>query len=182
MFSTEDNYTHFKSFYDTEIAAGNLNQSEMEWVTKWLDCVKNNYGYFVYYTNETCQKYTPENENRKEGFQKSSEQKQFNGKVIILTDPFCFSSCELFVKALKMMPNTIHVGLPTNASTNYGDIRNVKIPSNLGRFSITQKVFFIMDGAALIPDMKLNFIPELEFQGKDSLKIQIEKMIEIGTL
>jgi hypothetical protein len=54
---------------------------------------------------------------------------QFKGKIYLLTDTSCGSSCLTFVDELFKMPNVTHIGLPTYADTLYLESRSVTLPS-----------------------------------------------------
>lgn len=49
----------------------------------------------------------------------------YSGKVIILTDKRCVSSCLDFVDRLKQIPNVLHWGEPTSADTVYTEIADM---------------------------------------------------------
>lgn len=49
----------------------------------------------------------------------------YSGKVIILTDKRCVSSCLDFVDRLKQIPNVLHWGEPTNADTVYTEVASM---------------------------------------------------------
>lgn len=64
-----------------------------------------------------------------------------HAKVLFLTDSSCGSACLDFADLLLRLPNVSHIGQETGADTVYMDIRNVKLPSGLGQYSIAQKVY-----------------------------------------
>jgi hypothetical protein len=101
----------------------------------------------------------------------------FKGKIYVLTDFMVFSSGETFVHELKMMPNVKQVGMATNASTYYSDIRFDITPSGLV-FNFPTMVEFDpsshrASGEPLVPEIQLSLKPEIEIQGKDSLREQV---------
>ncbi len=49
----------------------------------------------------------------------------YRGKVIILTDKRCVSSCLNFVDRLKQIPNVLHWGEPTSADTVYTEVTDM---------------------------------------------------------
>lgn len=57
--------------------------------------------------------------------------KPFNGQLVLLTDSSCVSACLNFADMALGLPNTIHMGLPTNADTNYLEVASLKTPSGL---------------------------------------------------
>ncbi len=63
------------------------------------------------------------------------------GRVFLLTDSACFSSCLQFADLVKRMPNVRHIGLPTNADTAYLDNDQVDLPSGLAAFGYSMKVY-----------------------------------------
>ena len=63
------------------------------------------------------------------------------GKVYFLTDTACFSSCLQFADTLKRLPGVRHIGLPTDGDTVYLDNNQIDLPSGLGAFSYSMKVY-----------------------------------------
>lgn len=63
----------------------------------------------------------------------------YRGKVIVLTDGACFSSCLLMVDRFKRL-GAIQAGQPTDAATWYMEVRDEPLPSGLGSFSVLGKV------------------------------------------
>jgi hypothetical protein len=61
--------------------------------------------------------------------------------VVLLTDGACASACLDFADELLLMPGVVHAGAPTSADTVYMEIRDVPLPSRLGRFSCAMKVY-----------------------------------------
>ncbi len=61
--------------------------------------------------------------------------------VVLLTDGACASACLDFADVLLLMPGVVHAGAPTSADTVYMEIRDVPLPSRLGRFSCAMKVY-----------------------------------------
>lgn len=61
--------------------------------------------------------------------------------VVLLTDGACASACLDFADVLLLMPGVVHAGAPTSADTVYMEIRDVALPSRLGRFSCAMKVY-----------------------------------------
>jgi hypothetical protein len=111
---------------------------------------------------------------------KPSSKKNFKGQIYVLTNFMVFSSGETFVHELKMMPNVKQVGMATNASTYYSDIRFDITPSGLV-FNFPTMVEFDptshrASGEPLFPEIRLSLKPELEVRGKDSLREQVLHM------
>jgi hypothetical protein len=96
----------------------------------------------------------------------------YHGKIFVITDNECFSSCALFLHKLKQLKNVIHIGQDAGKSTLFGDIRMAETPSRNIEFSIPQKVFFSAGKNFRHPDMYLQFDIAKEFQGIDSIKEQ----------
>lgn len=63
----------------------------------------------------------------------------YSGRVVLLTDHACFSSCLLLVRDFLRL-GALHVGEATNASTRYMEVREIDLPSGLSRFSTLQKI------------------------------------------
>ena len=61
------------------------------------------------------------------------------GRLIIITDHSCFSSCLLAVDLFKQLGST-QVGEATNVSQRYMEVRQIVLPSGLTKFSTLQKV------------------------------------------
>lgn len=82
----------------------------------------------------------------------------YRGKVIVLTDGACFSSCLLMVNRFRGL-GAIHAGQPTDAATWYMEVRDEPLPSGLGSFSVLGKV-------GLGATRKLGpFVPTTPFEG-----------------
>ncbi len=82
----------------------------------------------------------------------------FPGKLVVLTDAACFSSCTLVVDHLLRL-GAIQVGAATNAPTRYMEVRSVDLPSGLGGFSTLQKA------ALSAPPLFGPFDPAVPFPG-----------------
>jgi|GEM_PF-4394873 hypothetical protein len=111
----------------------------------------------------------------------TQSKKGFKGLIYVLTDAGVFSSGETFVEQLKLMPRVKQVGIATNASTYYSDIRFDIAPSGLA-FNFPTKGFSDPaykrgSGEALVPEIPLSQDPELELSGRDSMKLLLEKII-----
>jgi hypothetical protein len=61
------------------------------------------------------------------------------GRLIVLTDRHCFSSCLIAVGLFRQLGAT-HVGEATDLSTRYMEVREITLPSGLRTFSTLQKV------------------------------------------
>lgn len=62
-------------------------------------------------------------------------------RIALITKSGCASSCLDFVDEVLGLPGTIHLGETTGADTVYMDVRRVELPSGLGRFVLSQKVY-----------------------------------------
>jgi hypothetical protein len=82
----------------------------------------------------------------------------FQGKVLLLTDGSCFSSCLLMVDLFRSL-GAIHIGQPTDGGVWYMEVRDEPLPSGLGTFSVLGKVGL---GA---PRRLGPFVPDLPFDG-----------------
>ncbi|MDP2763658.1 MAG: hypothetical protein Q8O54_02335, partial [Brevundimonas sp.] len=85
----------------------------------------------------------------------------YQGRVFIVTDHACFSSCLLMVRDFRALGAT-HVGEATNASTRYMEVREIVLPSGLINFSTLQKVV-VGEDADIGP-----FTPAFTFPGRMS--------------
>jgi hypothetical protein len=81
------------------------------------------------------------------------------GRLVLLTDRACFSSC-LLLAALFRIIGAVHVGEATDFSTRYMEVRPFPLPSGLGTFATLQKVAFAAP-ARLGP-----FDPEVPYPGR----------------
>jgi hypothetical protein len=61
------------------------------------------------------------------------------GKLVVVTDRWCFSSCLIAANSLRRL-GALHVGETTNMATRYMEVREVTLPSGMRTFSTLQKV------------------------------------------
>ncbi|NEX92016.1 S41 family peptidase [Caulobacter sp. 17J65-9] len=80
------------------------------------------------------------------------------GRLVVLTDNACFSSCLLVTRDFRRL-GALHLGEATDAATRYMEVREAPLPSGLGWFSTLQKV------ALGAPRQIGPFIPEKAFGG-----------------
>lgn len=95
---------------------------------------------------------------------------EFGGKLILLTDNACFSSCLLVADAFRKL-GAMHVGEATDAATRYFEVRENKMPSGLLMFSTLQ---------ALSPSSPAQigpFVPSVLYQGDISDTPALEKWV-----
>lgn len=64
-----------------------------------------------------------------------------NTKLVLLTDGFCGSACLDFMDTALKIPGSIHIGLPTNADTNYLDLAEAPLPSSIATLYYAMKVY-----------------------------------------
>ncbi|UCX03644.1 S41 family peptidase [Shewanella glacialimarina] len=90
------------------------------------------------------------------GIQKSL----YQGKTILLTDKSCGSACLDFADVSLSVPKLIHAGQETSADTVYMDVRGLNLPSNLGAFSLAQKVYRDRERGH-----NQSYVPQYQFNG-----------------
>ena len=81
------------------------------------------------------------------------------GRLVLLTDRACFSSCLLLAGLFRLI-GAVHVGEATDFSTRYMEVRRFPLPSGLGTFATLQKVVF---GA---PARLGPFDPDVPYDGR----------------
>jgi hypothetical protein len=97
-------------------------------------------------------------------------QSLMRGKVFLLTDAACFSSCIDMVIFFRKL-GAIQVGQTTGADTHYSEVRQILLPSGLSTFSTLQ---------AIMPDQPRNigpFVPKFQFDGDIADTAALEKWI-----
>lgn len=62
---------------------------------------------------------------------------QARGRVVLLTDNTCFSSCLMVADDFRRL-GALHVGQATDANTHYMEVREAELPSGLSMFSTLQ--------------------------------------------
>lgn len=80
----------------------------------------------------------------------------FQGKLILITDSYCFSACLDFVDEVISVPGALHVGSTTDADTRYMDIGSAILPSGL-KMGVPLKVWIgrrRQDNVPYIPQIK----------------------------
>ncbi len=96
---------------------------------------------------------------------------EFRGRLVLLTDNSCFSSCLLVTDQFRRL-GALHVGEATDANTNYMEVRETKLPSELSMFSTLQAV------APAEPVQIGPFTPEVPFDGSIADTTALEKWVE----
>jgi hypothetical protein len=95
---------------------------------------------------------------------------RFPGKVVLLTDHVCFSSC-LLVTDLFRRRGALHVGEATDAATRYFEVREDPMPSGLSMFSTLQA---LANGS----DPKIGpFVPAILYDGDIADTASLESWI-----
>lgn len=61
------------------------------------------------------------------------------GRLVLITDRNCFSSCLIAADLLRRL-GALHVGEATDVSTRYMEVREEVLPSGIRTFSTLQKV------------------------------------------
>ena len=92
------------------------------------------------------------------------------GKVFVLTDPLCFSSCIQTVGYFRKLGAT-QLGQATGADTHYSEVREIVLPSGLSTFSTL---------TALMPDEPLRlgpYLPKSEYVGDIADTASLEKWV-----
>lgn len=82
----------------------------------------------------------------------------FPGRLVLITDEVCFSSCLLVTDAFRKL-GALHVGHETQRATRYTEVRSLRLPSGLGSFTTMQRAM-IGDGSFIGP-----FAPEVVYAG-----------------
>jgi Peptidase family S41 len=93
-----------------------------------------------------------------------------HGRVIVLTDSVCFSSCINVAYYFKQLGATL-VGQMTGADTHFSEVREIVLPSGLSTFSTLQ---------AIMPDAPRTigpFVPDMPYDGDISDTAALEKWI-----
>jgi hypothetical protein len=62
-------------------------------------------------------------------------------RIVLLTDGWCASACLDFADLILAVPGARHAGAPTYADAVYIDNRAIMLPSELGRFGFSMKVY-----------------------------------------
>ncbi len=94
----------------------------------------------------------------------------FPGRLVLLTDHVCFSSCLLVTERFRRL-GALHAGEETDAATRYFEVREDRLPSGLSMFSTLQ---------ALSPDAPPQigpFAPEAVYEGDISDTAALEAWI-----
>jgi hypothetical protein len=93
------------------------------------------------------------------------------GRIVLLTDNSCFSSCLLVTDMFRRL-GALHVGETTDANTNYMEVREDRLPSGLSMFSTLQAV------APAEPSRIGPFAPEVRYEGSIADTASLGRWIE----
>lgn len=91
----------------------------------------------------------------------------FAGRLVVLTDHLCFSSCLLVTDRFRQL-GALHVGESTDAATRYFEVRENLLPSNVVTFSILQAM------SRSSPYQIGPFVPDHVFEGDISSTAELE--------
>jgi hypothetical protein len=94
----------------------------------------------------------------------------YRGRLILLTDNSCFSSCLIVTDDFRRL-GALHVGETTDANTHYMEVREERLPSGLSMFSTLQAV----DPSA--PMQIGPFAPEVPYDGSIADTAALERWI-----
>lgn len=98
------------------------------------------------------------------------ENSLFSGRLILLTDHLCFSSCLLVADRFRQL-GALHVGEATDAATRYFEFREERLPSGLGTFSTLQAV------STSSPYQIGPFLPDRAYDGDISDTAALERWV-----
>lgn len=101
---------------------------------------------------------------------KPVEKSDYAGRLILLTDNACFSSCLMVADEFRRL-GALHVGETTDANTNYMEVREDKLPSGLSMFSTLQAL------SPARPAQMGPFVPERLYPGSISDTAALEKWV-----
>jgi hypothetical protein len=87
------------------------------------------------------------------------------GRVVLLIDHACFSTCLDFVDRFRLLPNAVLIGTRTNADTIYSDVIATTLPSGAGRIGYGHVAFEERARGSLVPYTPS---PRLTFRGDRS--------------
>jgi hypothetical protein len=105
--------------------------------------------------------------------------KQYEGQVIVLTSVLTASAAEIFVMAMRELPNVVVIGEPT--SGGHSDILGRTLP-NGWQFGLSNQVYYTADGKqyesiGIPPDVSSPFDAAAFLDGKDSgIEAALEKL------
>ncbi|MDA8130446.1 MAG: S41 family peptidase [Elusimicrobia bacterium] len=173
IWASKANADYYESFMKKYFAEASLSPQEKEDWKGFVDCIKSRPDTFL------------ECDSKLEHPDAKTERTGFKGRILLITDAGCFSSCEDFVLTLRLTGLMTQLGLATNASTAFGEIRvGVKTPSGFAKLNFPQKVFLIegMGQGPLKPDIGIDYDVTEELKGIDSIKMAVLAKLRGGKL
>lgn len=174
IWTSKDNVSFYESFKNKYTAEGGLTPQEKKDWEEYINCVKSQSDTFLECDSKLEHPKT-----------ETAQRTGFKGRIILLTDAGCFSSCEDFTLMLRLTGFMTQAGIATDASTLFGEIRTkVKTPSGFASLNFPQKVFLIegMGQGPLRPDIRIDYNIDEEAKGIDSIKAAAIKMLRDGKL
>lgn len=174
IWTSKDNTGYYESFAEKYSAEGGLSAEDKKGWAEFATCLKSKADSFL-----EC------------GLKLESSGAEpvqptgFKGRIILLTDAGCFSSCEDFTLTLRLTGAMRQAGLATDASAPFGDVRfGVKTPSGLAKLNFPQAVFLIegQGQGPLKPDIRIDYNIDEEVKGIDSIKAAAIGMLRDGKL
>ena len=66
---------------------------------------------------------------------KSVPNTDVSAKIFLLTDGHCVSACLGFADRLLAIPGAVHIGSPISADSNYMEVRDIDLPSGIGKMA-----------------------------------------------
>lgn len=91
-----------------------------------------------------------------------AEPHPLGSRTILLTDGWCASACLDFADVVLSIPGARHAGAATYADALYIDNRSILLPSGLGRFGFSMKVY-----RNRLRDHNEAYEPDLVYRGRD---------------
>jgi len=98
----------------------------------------------------------------------------FNGKIILVTEEHCVSSCLDFVEFVKAIPGVVHVGQTTDADTAYTTIAGMR------ETSFKENVFYMVPIVKHLDRRRQNnipYTPDIAYEGDINDTAALEKRI-----
>ena len=174
IWTSKDNAGFYESFKNKYTAEGGLTPQEKNDWEDYIKCIKSRPDTFLECDSKLEHPRT-----------ETAQPTEFKGRIILLTDAGCFSSCEDFTLRLRLTGFMTQAGIATDASTTFGEIRaRVKTPSGFASLNFPQKVFLIegMGQGPHRPDIRIDYNVDEEVKGIDSIKAAALKMLRDGRL
>jgi len=174
IWASKDNAGFYESFKNKYTAEGGLTSQEKKDWEEYINCIKSQPDTFLECDSKLEHPKT-----------ETTQPTEFKGRIVLLTDAGCFSSCEDFTLRLRLTGFMTQAGIATDASTLFGEMRTrVKTPSGFASLNFPQKVFLIegMGQGPIKPDIRIDYDVDEEAKGIDSIKAAAVKMLRDGKL